>query len=107
MTQTTWTMMLLSLGKYTLFHHHYNVQLSRLNKEIDFSAYDGNVSPVCLAQKNDGDFEDVDVTATSWGTMNSRGTVSAVLMEVDLKTITITQCKGSIKELYAKERHHW
>ena len=65
----------------------------RLNEEIDFSAYDGNVSPVCLAQKNDGDFEDVDVTSTGWGTLYSGGPVSTVLMEVNLKTITNTQCQ--------------
>ena len=100
MTQATWTMMLLSLGKNIFCHLHYAVQSSRLNEEIDFSAYDGTVSPVCLAQKNDGDFEDVDVTATGWGTLYSGGPVSTVLMEVTLKTITNTQCQEDY--LYSK-----
>ena len=73
--------------------------MPRLNEEIDFSAYDGTVAPDCLAQKNDGDFEDLDVTATSWGKLNSGSPVST---EVNLKTITNTQCKETVEELYSK-----
>ena len=88
--------MLLSLGTCmcNINHTQYTVQSSRLNEDIDFSAFDGNVAPVCLAQKDDGDFEDVDVTSTGWGTLYSGGPQATVLMEVELKTITNTQCQN-------------
>ena len=69
------------------------VPICRLRKKIIFSAFNGNVAPVCLARENDGDFAGVDVTATGWGTLYSGGPSATVLMQVNLKTITNTQCK--------------
>merc|ERR1712142_1328816 len=69
-----------------------DVAVIRLNKEIKFSEFNGNVAPVCLARKNDGDYADTDVTATGWGTIYSEGPQATVLMEVNLRTITNTQC---------------
>ena len=65
---------------------------TRLNKEIDFSKFGGRVAPVCLAQKNDGDYAGVDVTATGWGTLSSGGFQATVLMEVNLTTISNKEC---------------
>ena len=69
-----------------------NLITNRLNEEIDFSKFGGRVAPVCLAQKNGGDYTGVDVTATGWGTLSSGGSQATVLMEVNLTTISNTEC---------------
>eukprot|EP00092_Neocalanus_flemingeri_P047239 GFUD01053475.1.p1 GENE.GFUD01053475.1~~GFUD01053475.1.p1 ORF type:complete len:163 (+),score=56.57 GFUD01053475.1:174-662(+) len=69
-----------------------DVAIIRLNEEIDFSLYNGDVGLVCLAQKDGGDYDNVPVTATGWGTLYSNGPQATVLMEVDLETITNKQC---------------
>jgi len=89
-------------------HKNYNpgtmdndVAVVRLNEAIDFSLYNGNVGPVCLAQKNSGDYDSDPVTVTGWGTLSSGGPQATVLMEVNLKTITNKKCGEDF--MYEKE----
>jgi len=56
------------------------------------------ITPVCLPQKSDGTaYEGVTSTVTGWGTLSSGGEQARKLMEVDVKTITNTECDDAYK----------
>jgi len=67
--------------------------LMELKEAIDFSEYP-HIRPICLPSSSAGDFDNSNATVTGWGTTGSNKPLSSVLLEVDVKVLSVDECKN-------------
>jgi len=68
--------------------------LLRMANKIDWAA-NPNIRPACLPSAGSGDYDQWMSTVTGWGTTSSGGSVSNVLLEVDVKVISNSECNNA------------
>jgi len=84
-----------------IMHPEYNSQtvdqdfaLLRMANKIDWAA-NPNIRPACLPEYGSGDYDQWMSTVTGWGTTSSGGSTSNVLLEVDVKVISNSECNAA------------
>jgi len=82
--------------KYDTKTTNNDIALLKLEKKIDFSKYDGTVSPVCLPEAP-RKYYGKSVTVSGWGLLEDGGDQAHKLMEVDLEVIWMRQCREGFK----------
>jgi len=60
---------------------------------IDFTS--SQIRPVCLPDNDSDDYDSVTATVSGWGTLESGGSQPDVLMEVDVPTMSNSDCRNS------------
>merc|ERR1712013_235083 len=68
--------------------------LLKMARKLDWSANE-NIRPACLPSAGAGDYDQWMSTVTGWGTTSSGGSTSNVLLEVDVKVISNSECNGA------------
>jgi len=68
--------------------------LLKMANKIDWAA-NPNIRPACLPSAGSGDYDQWMSTVTGWGTTSSGGSVSNVLLEVDVKVISNSECNNA------------
>merc|ERR1712223_1872997 len=68
--------------------------LLRMANKIDWAS-NPNIRPACLPEYTAGDYDQWMSTVTGWGTTSSGGSTSNVLLEVDVKVISNSECNGA------------
>merc|ERR1712156_1323026 len=68
--------------------------LLKMARNLDWSANE-NIRPACLPSAGAGDYDQWMSTVTGWGTTSSGGSTSNVLLEVDVKVISNSECNGA------------
>merc|ERR1712088_431569 len=68
--------------------------LLRMANPIDWAA-NPNTRPACLPEYTAGDYDQWMSTVTGWGTTSSGGPTSNVLLEVDVKVISNSECNAA------------
>merc|ERR1719239_942974 len=69
----------------------YDFAIVKLSEHVTFSP---SVAPACLPSPNKN-YDAVTATVTGWGTLVSGGSQPSVLQEVDVKTMSNSDCRGS------------
>lgn len=84
-----------------IMHEDYNSNtvdqdfaLLKMARKLDWSANE-NIRPACLPSAGAGDYDQWMSTVTGWGTTSSGGSTSNVLLEVDVKVISNSECNGA------------
>merc|ERR1719234_1369903 len=82
-------------------HENYNSNtvdndfaLLRMATKIEWGA-NPHIRPACLPEYGAGDYDQWMSTVTGWGTTQSGGSVSNVLLEVDVKVISNSECNNA------------
>jgi secreted trypsin-like serine protease len=68
--------------------------LLKMASKIDWAS-NPNIRPACLPDAAAGDYDQWMSTVTGWGTTSSGGSVSNVLLEVDVKVISNSECNAA------------
>merc|ERR1712106_195217 len=84
------------------FIQHPDYDSSTYDQDISIIVIDGSVDftlsqirPVCLPANDANDYDSVTATVSGWGTLESGGSQPDVLMEVDVPTMSNSNCKNA------------
>lgn len=80
--------------KYDPKEINFDFSLLKLNYTINFSKHP-HIRPICLPTNATEDYEGFLATITGWGTLSSGGSLSSVLMEVDVTVLSNSDCKSA------------